>query len=41
MNRVTMAAGVATSIWLLNGASAGAKGRKMGLCQGLEVSGVV
>lgn len=39
MNRVTMAAGVAPSIWLLNGASAGAKRRKMGLCQGLEVSG--
>lgn len=30
MNRVTMAAKVAISIWLLNGASAGAKGRKMG-----------
>lgn len=34
-----MAADVAISIWLLNGDSAGAMGRKMGLCQGLEVSG--
>lgn len=40
MIRVTMAADVAISIWLLNGDSAGAMGGKMGLglCQSLEVS---